>query len=253
LVSVIALNRNIINSRKPPMPKGKTGPGHKCLVPSCQRSNVGRFGVFCSAHRQNRYRNGHPEQSAIKELELRPYVEQARKILEANRYTPLWDVLFRRWQLVGDEAEAIMAQWTRGQPMDRTRLAAAKSFIAIKSDVEVMTCMSMIVGMHLFRAARPTRFKSDEAFHFTMVRKVRGLTKSYAKSYYLPNGKLRATNYIALPIDGTRRVAEWINTVFGQVALSIVQKLEDKRRKDEEARKEFNRLVREITVDLPET
>ncbi|WP_293854436.1 hypothetical protein [uncultured Alsobacter sp.] len=231
------------------MPHGRTGKAFTCLVPGCETHNDGRFGVLCSKHRQNRVRNGHPEQSAVTETELRPYEDHARRILEANRYKPLWETLFRRWQLAGDKADEVMAQWTRGQPMDKTVKAAAESFVAIKEEVEPMKVLSIIIGMHLYRAQRPHRFKSDEGFNFTLVRRVRALTKSHAVYYYHPNGKVRAANYIALPIASTKRVAEWINTVFGTIALAIVQKLEEKKQKDDEARRDFNRMVSEITVE----
>lgn len=231
------------------MPHGQTGPAYTCLVPHCTSPASGRFGVHCSKHTMNSYRNGHPEQSAILKRDLAPHLKEAHGIIERNRENLFNAVLKKRWDLMVETTDQILADYDSGRAVSAEQLKAARCLHRIYYDVPFEEVIVAYLAMHIFRDARPRAIKSDQAFDSQVVLYIRKLSPQFADTYYMPSGRMKSRVYRPMGVLASKVMASWLHQVFGDVAQAILLKLKDRVRVEVKAKEDFRQALSQIVVD----
>ena len=204
-----------------------------CRAPGCG-ARTSRYGQFCSTHRSRSRRHGHPEQDGITKAHLSPYLELVRGRIAKNETSPLWAECEVRWNAVVDHARRTLTAFHRGQAGFRYERIAAQEVLKLADHVEAAQVIETTFAVFLLEDRQPRRFRSDQAFRFQLVRRLRGLTDVNAGSWF--NHKTGRTHraYRELTPRAVTTIAEWVVEALGGIALYLA-KIE---RDQEEARQQ---------------
>jgi hypothetical protein len=116
--------------------------------------------------------------------ELKSYRKLVRERIKRNRDNSLWSQLDERWRLLTDHCKSVMAAWNSGRPQSGNDVRAATELLKVAQHVELRHVIETALALYLLQDADPRRFRSDEAFLFQLVRRVRGLADVNAGEYY---------------------------------------------------------------------
>lgn len=208
-----------------------------CRTPNCDREPHG-FSTHCQTHKQNLRRHGAPTQQGVTVHELSPYIAlvEARKGKNAN--SDAWNILAARWGVVQDFAKAELQRFTEGRPGPRWQRLAAHHLFTVGRDVEPWLVVRTCLAMYLLQDQRPTRFVSDAAFDFQLVRRFRGLTESNAGMYWDHETQKTKRVYRDIPPRVTQAIAPHLKAAFGApgLALAVKERKDIERASDERKR-----------------
>jgi hypothetical protein len=191
-----------------------------CAAGNCAETTAG-YSQYCERHKRTVRRHGHANQTAITVAELKPYRERIAARRKKNPHSPAWGILGQRWGTVVEAAERTVAAYSRGQAAVRGDVLAAGHIQRLAVEAPSETVIDTALAMFLLREARPHRFKSDKAFNFELVRRVRALAESNAGTYFdQPSGKVKRVYRDILP--GTmERLAVSLTEAFGAAGLQL--------------------------------
>ncbi|KMO44876.1 hypothetical protein VQ03_00815 [Methylobacterium tarhaniae] len=216
-----------------------------CRAPGCG-ARTSRYGAFCTTHRSRSRRHGHPDQESITTADLKPYLKLVRARIARNEASPLWAECEARWNAVLEHARRVLAAFQRCQAGYRPERIASQEVVKLAESVEPSKVVETTLAVFLLQEQQPRRFRSDKAFRFQLVRRLRGLTDLNAGSWY--NHKTGKTHraYRELTPRAVTAFAQWIIEALGGVALYLAG-LE---RKQEQERQEQRRLLTEALEAL---
>lgn len=157
-----------------------------CKVPGCQ-SKGSRYGRLCNVHKSRARRHGHPLQEGTTKQELKPYIEAVKGRFQSRPDSNAMAETEQRWYAQVETCKAIVAGYYRGQPTQRNQLIAAQEIIKVSEAVPAALIIETVIAMYLLADADPRRFRSDEAFLFQVVRRVRALTDLNVGTWYDPD------------------------------------------------------------------
>ncbi|MCY4753813.1 hypothetical protein [Pelomonas aquatica] len=191
-----------------------------CTVPHCDQPTVGRSNK-CNAHRLALRRHGHPLQTGIKVTEFGPYREAIRRLWRANDASPLWVVMKARWGRCLDHAKTAIGEQARGVACNRHEVRAAEELLRLDSNVPFEDLASTSLALYVYAADQPYRFRSDDAFRFQLVRKVRGLDHlAIGKTWNHKRRSMRNV-YRDLPPRVVVYLHGYLGAVFGEAGMLL--------------------------------
>lgn len=205
-----------------------------CRVPGCG-ARTSRYGHFCTTHKSNYRRHGHPEQRAVTKAELGPFVRAVRQRIRRNLDSPVWEGAEASWLAVIDQAEVILDGFSAGRAGSRYERIAAQQVVKLADAVPPREVIEAVFAMFLTLEQQPQRFCSDTAFRTQMTRRVRGLTETNAGEWLDLSTGRRKLAYRELPPKATAILATWIVGALGGLGVHL-GKLESRQRHDHQQR-----------------
>lgn len=193
-----------------------------CRAPGCG-ARTSRYGQFCSTHRSRSRRHGHPEQRAITKADLTPYVKRVSLRIAKNEDSPVWSECTTRWHTVVDHARGILAHAQQGKAGYRHERIAAHEVVKLADHVDATEVVKLAISAFLLEDNQPRRFRSDRAFRFQLVRRLRGLTDVNAGSWLNHRTGKTHRAYRDLTPRAVLTFAGWIIEALGGVALYLAK------------------------------
>jgi hypothetical protein len=132
----------------------------------------------------------------------------------------VWAKLEERWGQLVDHARRLAAQTGA---MDKYERRAAHEIIKLGEKVEPRKVINTILAMCLMEDFSPRRFRSDQAFRFQLVRRVRSLTDMNVGTYWDNEAQRVKRVYKVPPIRTTAILGQWLVQVVGGVAGRLAQ------------------------------
>lgn len=87
----------------------------------------------------------------------------------------------QRWMALLGQCRGIVYAYLNGQPSQRNQRHAASELIKVSEAVETTAIIETVLAMYLLAEDQPRRFRSDKAFLFQLVRRVRALCVEMAE------------------------------------------------------------------------
>lgn len=194
-----------------------------CTVPGCTAAATG-FSNLCVHHKQALRRHGDALQTTVTVHELRPYVARVRARQAKNKGSELWDILEARWEAVVGHSRGVIERFASGAPSIRHERMAAQQVTALAGAVPAEKVVQTALAMFLMAQDRPTRFASDRAFRFELVRRVRGLSDVNAGTYWDHKEGRSKRVYRDLPPRVVEVLGAWLAEAFGGAGLALAGK-----------------------------
>ena len=197
-----------------------------CTVRGCGRACGPRtYSPLCQAHRVTRVRHGHPEQRAVTFYEMAPHMAAIRAVVKRNPDSEVWSILAARWERLRGLARGIVEESETGQPFHRPTQQAAVMLLAVSAVADPLKMREVMLSLYLMRQGAPYRFRDDQAFAFTLVRRFRHLAPMSLGSYW--NDKLRKTStvYREAPSRAVVVLGAWLGEVFGLAGVLVAEDL----------------------------
>lgn len=154
-----------------------------CAVGGCSAPAKG-FSPLCSAHRNNRDRHGHPQQTSVTTHDLRPYLRMVEARRARNPGNAAWSMLEQRWSAAVSAAADMLARWESGRACVRWQVDAADQLCKLHGTVAPTAIINTALAIFIMRAAEPRRFMSEQGFRHQLVRVVRRLAPMSVGSYW---------------------------------------------------------------------
>jgi hypothetical protein len=211
----------------------------RCEAAGCQHLASG-FSTLCTTHKQAMRRHGHPAQSSVTVHELRPYVARVKAREAKNKGSEAWAILAARWEALTGHCRMVVERYAAGAVSIRQERMAAYQVTTLAGAVLAEKVVQTSLAMYLLAQDRPTRFQSDRAFRFELVRRVRGLSDVNAGTYWDQKAGRSRRVYRDLPPLVTEVMGAWLAEAFGGAGLVLATK---EREDAQRARDEHQRLA----------
>lgn len=209
-----------------------------CRANNCHRAAHG-YSPYCQNHKQTLRRHGAAIQAGVTVQELKPYIALVEARKAKNPDSEAWGILTARWSVVVDHCRVTLQQFSEGQPSTLYARLAAHQLVIVGNDVEPWLVVRTAIAMYFMQYQRPTRFHSDTAFDFQLVRRVRGLTASNAGVTWDHKEQRSKRVYRDIPPQVVRAMAEPLKAAFGGPGLMLAAK---EREDEDKARDQRRRL-----------
>lgn len=215
-----------------------------CHVTGCS-AVVHGYSNYCQNHKKNLRRHGSPTQVGVSVHELRPYVTLVETRKAKNPTSEAWLILLARWDVVQDHARATLQRFAEGRAGNRAERLAAHHLVTLGKSVEPWTIVKTALGLFIMQDQLPTRFATDAAFDFQLVRRVRGLTENNAGTYWDHKEQRSKRVYRDIPPRVIQATAQPLKVAFGAAGLMLAAK---EREKINKANDERRRLTSALEV-----
>lgn len=193
-----------------------------CSAYGCERPSARRsYSPLCPYHRSIQTRHGHPDQSGVTVHELKPYRQMVANRRKANPDSSAWRTLEGRWDRIVAHAQTTLDAWEAGRPGNRHAVQAADHVRTLAGTVPPSAVVETALAMVLMLRQRPHRFRSDKAFDHQLVRRVRGLSRVNAGSYWNDKTKKVCRVYRDLPPRTTQALASHLKAAFGVAGMHL--------------------------------
>lgn len=179
--------------------------------------------------------------------ELRPFLKAVRERIEKNADKPLWPMLEARWGALVDTARGTLADYQQGRVGQRHHLKAAQELVKLSGEVEARDAAEMIGALYLLADDQRPRFRSDRAFMFQLVRRVRSLTDVNAGEYYNPKTGKQKRVYRDVSPKTAEVLGAMLVEVFGVVGLQFAKLEREEGEAKEKARAGYHAAVGELS------
>ncbi|WP_175914583.1 hypothetical protein [Burkholderia metallica] len=182
---------------------------------------TGGYSPLCNSHKRAQQRHGHPLMTGVEAGELRPYRQRIANCIKRNSQSPVWGMLGANWSALTDHSRELHARMYQGEPYNRSEARAYQEVVKLADNVKADEIANVVLALYLLQHERPTRFPSDEAFMFQLVRRVMRLTDvNVGVSHNSMTGRAVRV-YRDLPPRVTRLVGRWLVEVYGRAGLYI--------------------------------
>lgn len=210
---------------------------NQCRVHGCPAEAHG-YSTYCQNHKQNTRRHGAPTQEGVTAHELRPYVSLVEARKDKNPGSEAWTILTDRWGVVQEHSKATLQRFIEGRAGSRAERLAAHHLVTVGRAVEPWVVVKTALALFIMQEQRPTRFATDAAFDFQLVRRVRGLTETSAGSYWDHKEQRSKRVYRDIPPRVIQAMALPLKAAFGTAGLMLAAKeREDIARANDERRR----------------
>ena len=194
-----------------------------CKVTGCPCPTT-RWGTLCNTHKCRQRRHGHPEQRGVTKAYLRQYIKLVRDHVTRNTANPVWGQLDNLWCVLVDECARELAEERRlGLARVIYGREARQQLERLKGIVKPREAIETILAMFLMWEFEPRQFRSDDAFRFQLVRRVRGLSEVNAGTWYDHGSRRVRRVYRDLRPKATRALAGYLVNTFGRAGLYIAK------------------------------
>lgn len=204
-----------------------------CRVEHCGDRTKTPFGVYCGKHDSAMRDRGDPEQQGITKGQLKPYVEMIRGKRSKHPDNKAWVMMEAKWNSLVDRCQETLASLPYMNAYNRMGM---KEIWKIGIHVEPSKVVDTILGMYLMEYLERRRFKSDQAFRFQLVRRVRGLTTLNSKSWPDKAGGKPKIAYDKLPSKASKFIATLINESLGSAGVTIAKIVKEDDEKERQER-----------------
>lgn len=194
-----------------------------CAAPGCLEATAG-YSTLCHQHKQVQRRHGHAAQVGVTVHALRPYGVRVAARRAKNRDSNAWVILGQRWEVVVEHSRQTLANFGAGQADLRHSVQAAEQVRNLADSVPPEAVVQTALAMFLYRDDQPRRFRSDRAFDFQLVRRVRGLSTLNAGTYWDGESKRNKMVYRDLPPRTTEALAGALKDAFGLAGVMLAGK-----------------------------
>jgi len=194
-----------------------------CVVHGCGTAVAG-YSTLCTHHKQAQRRHGHPEQGGVTIHELAPYVLRVEARQAKNATSEAWAILAARWEALARQAQETLATYASGAAMIRQQVEAAQHIHTLAGSVPAGKVATTALAMFLLLDDQPRRFRSDRAFSFQLVRRVRALTEANAGIYWDHKQQRSRKVYRDMPPKVTEVLAMALRAAFGGAGAMLADK-----------------------------
>lgn len=217
-----------------------------CRVPGCSTETASRFSQYCRNHKARLRRHGAVDQEGITAKDLKPYVERVRRRIAKNTDSPAWGTLDARWEAVQQHAKEILRLFESGRPGPAYERRAAYEVAKLAGATAARDVVVTALAMFMMQQFEPRRFRSDAAFRFELVHRVRSLgNMSAGQSYDHTSGKVRKV-YRELAPRAMTAMGGWIAEAFGTAGLHLSRLEEAEVERRESQRAELHKVLGEL-------
>lgn len=193
-----------------------------CTIEGCTNKAAG-FSTLCHRHKRIKRRHGHPSQICITVADLKPYRRRVRDRMVKHSENHAWSILRDRWMRILSIAEGNEAKSSKF----RYQRKAHEEIARLGKDVSPDAVIEMTLAMYLLQEDQPRVFRSDRAFDFQLVRRVRGLAETNAGEYWDHKEQRTRRVYRDLPPKSAEIIADYLKATFAVAGL-YVARLEEK-------------------------
>lgn len=191
-----------------------------CAAPGCSENATG-YSTLCRQHKQSQRRHGSPIQSAVTSHELRPYVALVDARKAKNPDSEAWAILQARWGVVLDASLATLQRYAEGHASPQFVVQAAHHLRTVADSVEPWGVIKTVLAMFILQDQHPSRFTSDDAFDFQLVRRVLRLAPSNAGTYWDHKENRTKKVYRDVPPRVIKTIAGPLKEAFGAPGLML--------------------------------
>lgn len=220
-----------------------------CRVPGCYQS-AGRYGALCNKHKTNNRRHGDPLQAGITASELKPFLMMSRGLIERNAGKELWRLLEEQWRAAVADSQAYLEGYFAGRPGSAIERRAHSEIAKVGRDVNPLAVIETVIALCIMQEIEPRRFRSDRAYRFQLVRRVRRLTDVNVGEYWDQQRGRTKRVYRDLPPRVTEVVARVVIDAIGAPALYLAQKATEERREAAEAQKQARQRLSDALAEV---
>jgi hypothetical protein len=181
----------------------------------------------------------------VTSAELQPYLKTVRAHIRRNSKNTVWDQLDNLWQLLLDECERELHE-RRNRPAVAYDREAKEQLVKLKGAVKPRAAVEVILAVYLLQEFALRRFKSDDAFCFQLVRRIRGLSDVNVGSYYQHETRKTKRVYRDLSPRAARAFAGYLVDTFGRAGLYIARLELDRIEKQGKAQRELDKALSEL-------
>jgi hypothetical protein len=207
-----------------------------CSTPGCGKPASG-YSTLCAHHKQALRRHGADTQDGVTGHELRPYVKRVEARRAKNPSSEAWVILAHRWEALARHARDTLEKYFAGTPSSRVTVKAAEQVRVVADNVPTELVVNTALAMYLLLDYHPRRFRSDRAFDFQLVRRVRGLTAVNAGAYWDQKANRPKRVYRDLPPRVVETLAVWLKDAFGTAGVMLAKKEGQDAQKAQDERK----------------
>ncbi|CAO4136211.1 hypothetical protein [Methylorubrum extorquens] len=207
-----------------------------CRVEHCNAKTNTPYGVYCGKHDAAMRDHGDPEQQGITKAHLKPYIEIIRAKRAKHPDNKAWLMMEAKWNNLVDRCQETLANIPYMNAYNRRGMREIRK---VGIHVEPSKVVDTILGMYLMDYLEGRRFKSDQAFRFQLVRRVRGLTTLNSKSWPDKNGGKPKIAYDKLPPKASKVIATLINESLGSAGATIAKIVKEDDEKERQERLEY--------------
>lgn len=217
-----------------------------CRVPGCSSETASRFSQYCRNHKARLRRHGAVDQEGVTAKDLKPYIDRVRRRIEKNADSPAWGTLDARWDAVHQHANEIIRHFESGRPGRAYERRAASEVTKLAGATAARNVVVTALAMFMMQQLEPRRFRSDAAFRFELVHRVRSLgNMSAGRSYDHTSGKVRKV-YRELAPRAVTVMGSWIAEAFGAAGLHLSRLEEADFERRESQRVELHKALGEL-------
>lgn len=192
-----------------------------CSVPGC-RAARSRIGPLCRNHVARKRRQGHPEQTPVSSLELRPYRVLARDVIARWATHDAIKITAERWERLCEQARASVTVAESGRPVDTVDLRAARAVLKITDAAPFNVVLEVVAALVLLRDTERHRVKDDLAFHVQLARLLRKLGRVGLGTYWDQKANRVRGVYRDFPVRAALLLANRTLDAIGPTAGRIV-------------------------------
>lgn len=189
-----------------------------CTAASCKCEAVG-YSNLCDRHKRVKRRHGHPDQKGITVADLKTYQKRVKARMVKNKDSNAWGILRERWSRVTSLAQGSQVP----SSIFKHQRKALEEISKLGTSIYPEAVIEVVLAMYLMQEEEPRRFKSDRAFDFQLVRRVRGLADINAGQYWDQKQQRTKRVYRDLPPTVTVTIAEYLKTAFGVAGLYVAR------------------------------
>ncbi|GJD93087.1 hypothetical protein [Methylobacterium iners] len=163
---------------------------------------------------------------------LRPYVEMVHNKRAKHPDNTVWLMMEAKWNSLVDYCQETLASTPY---MNRYNRRGMSEIRKLGINVEPKKVIDTVLACYLMYDLEGRRFRTDQSFRFQLVRRVRGLTTTNAKSWPTGEGGKRKLVYDELPPKANIVMSTLIIGKLGSTGVTfsrIVKEDEEKERKE---------------------
>jgi hypothetical protein len=216
-----------------------------CAVSGCTKT-AKRYGRYCNTHDTRDRRHGHPRQETVRTKDLRPYRDIVRRRIQRNADAAAWQTLETIWRQTVRHCQARLREYLGGKPAIRWERLAWEEIIKLAQAAEPREVIETTAAMVVMQSFDPWRFRSDRAFWFQLVRRVRALAEiNIGKSVDPGTGKVKRV-YRDLPPRACEALAKIILESIGIAGAKIAQLEQQEQERQADQRTKLYKELEEI-------
>lgn len=193
-----------------------------CRVSGCCKPAEG-YGLYCNTHKTHDRRHGHPQQEAITKAMLKPFIKTVALRRKKNPEASAWAKMESQWYALVDRCRNDHAAYLRANASHRPTRVACQEVVKVANAAEGCEVVNVVLSMFLMRDQQPHRFRTDGAFIFQVVRRVRFLADMNVGVWCNPMTGKNQRAYRDLPPQEVEIMGRWIVEALGPAGVYLAK------------------------------